>query len=214
MMLKIYGFDVSTPSNAVRMCANALGLSFEYVQVNLPEGEHRSDSFLAVNPIGKVPAIDDDGFRFSESVAIMKYLCRKHVSPLYPEDMTEQARVDQWCSFVSVHIHMAMGRVFFNQIVAPRLGLEVDERSMRDGREFLDRFLPIVEGQLDKSAYLAGDTLSIADLCCVNVLDPAEMIELDLAPYPKLSAWRKTLRGQDFYRKVHGDYGAAMMAAA
>ena len=212
-MLKIYGFDFSTPANKVRMCANALGLEYEYIQVNMQEGEHKSDKYLAVNPAGKVPAIDDDGFTLFESNAIMKYFCDKSSSSYYPKDPLERAVVDQWCDFVSIHVYMALGRVVFNKIVAPQMGFDVDERSLRDGQVFLGQFLPVIEGQLGKTELLAGDELTIADFCLLATVDPAEMIELDLTPYPKLNAWRENLRAQEFYQNVHKFFGESMMAA-
>lgn len=212
-MLKIYGFDFSSPANKVRMCANALGLEYEYIQVNMQEGEHKSDEYLAVNPAGKVPAIDDDGFTLFESNAIMKYFCDKSSSSYYPKDPLERAVVDQWCDFVSIHVYMALGRVVFNKIVAPQMGFDVDERSLRDGQVFLGQFLPVIEGQLGKTELLAGDELTIADFCLLATVDPAEMIELDLTPYPKLNAWRENLRAQEFYQNVHKFFGESMMAA-
>ena len=212
-MLKIYGFDFSSPANKVRMCANALGLEYEYIQVNMQEGEHKSDKYLAVNPAGKVPAIDDDGFTLFESNAIMKYFCDKSSSSYYPKDPLERAVVDQWCDFVSIHVYMALGRVVFNKIVAPQMGFDVDERSLRDGQVFLGQFLPVIEGQLGKTELLAGDELTIADFCLLATVDPAEMIELDLTPYPKLNAWRENQRAQEFYQNVHKFFGESMMAA-
>ncbi|MCZ6482264.1 MAG: glutathione S-transferase family protein [Alphaproteobacteria bacterium] len=212
-MLKIYGFDFSSPANKVRMCANALGLEYEYIQVNMREGEHKSDKYLSLHPAGKVPAIDDDGFTLFESDAIMKYLCDKTDSSYYPKDPLKRAIVDQWCDFVSIHIHMAFVRVTFNKIVAPQMGFDVDERSLKDGLEFLGRFLPVIEGQLGKTEFLAGDELTIADFCLLATVDPAEMIELEFAPYPKLNTWRENLRAQEFYQKVHKFFGESMMAA-
>jgi glutathione S-transferase len=210
-MLKIYGIDVSPPVNAVRMCANALGLEYEYIQVNIPEGEHKSEKYLALNPVGKVPAIDDDGFTVFESAAIMKYLCRKNDANYYPQDLFRQAIVDQWLSFVCVHIYMALARVLFNKVIGPLIGAPVDEQSLKTGYEFLARFLPVIEGQLKKTKYLAGDELTIADFALLANVDPAEVIELDLSQYPKLNAWRENLRSQDFYQKVHKYYGESIM---
>lgn len=212
-MLKIYGFDFSSPANKVRMCANALGLDYEYIRVDMLAGEHKSEKYLAINPAGKVPAIDDDGFTLFESNAIMRYLCDKADSSYYPKDPRKRAIVDQWCDFVSIHVYMALGRVVFNRIVAPEIGVEVDERSIKDGLEFLGNFLPVIDGQLGKTKFLAGDELTIADFCLLATVDPAEMAELDLAPYAKLTAWREHLRAEDFYRKVHKFFGESMMAA-
>lgn len=210
-MLKIYGTDPSSPVNAVRMCANALGLEYEYIQVNMSEGEHKSEKYLALNPVGKVPAIDDDGFTVFESAAIMKYLCRKNGANYYPQDLLKQAIVDQWLSFVCVHIYMALARVLFNKVVGLLIGAPVDEQSLKTGYEFLARFLPVIEGQLKKTKYLAGDELSIADFALLANVDPAEVVELDLTPYPKLSAWRENLQAQGFYQKVHKFYGESLM---
>ena len=213
-MLKIYGHEISLPANKVRMCANALGLEYEYARVDLPAGEHKSDTYLAVHPAGKVPAIDDDGFTLFESDAIMKYLCRKIGSDYYPRDPAKQAKVDQWCSFVSIHINTAIARVGFNKLAAPRMGVDVDERSMADGYRFLEQFLPVIEQQLGKTKFLAGDELTIADFCLLATVDPVELIEIDMKQYPNLSAWRENLRSQDFYQRVHKFYGEAMSETA
>jgi len=77
-MLKIYGADLSAPANKVRFVANYLGLEYDYVQIKIREGEHRAEQFLKLNPVGKIPVIDDDGFTLYESNAICKYLCDKY----------------------------------------------------------------------------------------------------------------------------------------
>ena len=73
-MLTIYGADLSSPANKVRFVANHIGLDYEYRRVNLREKEQRQEWFLKINPIGKVPAMDDGGFCLFESGAICKYL--------------------------------------------------------------------------------------------------------------------------------------------
>ena len=89
-MLKVYGFPLSFHSNKVQMCVQALELEHEFVLVNLSEGEQRAPDFLEVNPKGKVPAINDDGFCLSESQAIMRYLARKS-KKFYPAEFKQQA---------------------------------------------------------------------------------------------------------------------------
>lgn len=208
-MLKIYGFHLSQPSNAVRMTANAIGLKYEYHELNAPKGEHRAPEHVKRHPAGKMPAIEDGELTLFESTAIMKYLCKKAGSDMYPDDLIKQAKVDQWCSFVSVHLYMAYGRVVFNKLLAPKLGLPVDEGSLAAGLEFLDRYLPIVDAQLGKSRYLAGDSLTIADICLLSTIDPSEAAGIDLDRYPNITAWREALIPQSFYQDVHAFYGQA-----
>ena len=212
-MIKLYGFDLSTPSNKVRLCANAIGCAYDYVQLDLPGGDLQTPVHMARHPAGKVPVIEDDGFVLFESDAINKYLCRKHNSDLYPNGLKEQAQVDQWCDFAAIHVGGAMGRVFTNFFIAPRFGMEVDQGSLDFGRAMLDRFLPIVDRQLENSEHMAGAALSIADLSLLAIIDPAETIELDLTRYPALDAWRQRLRTEPFYTAMHKAYGESLMAA-
>jgi glutathione S-transferase len=208
-MLKIYGFGLSQPTNAVRMVANALNTPYDFIGLNAPEGEHRAPDHLRRHPAGKMPAAEDGNFTLFESTAIMKYLCKKAGSDMYPQGLVEQAIVDQWCSFVSVHIYMAFSRIVFNKLLAPELGLPVDEASAKAGLEFLDRFLPVVDQQLSKTKYLAGDKMTIADINLLATIDPVDALKIDLSRYPHLSAWREALIPQAFYQDVHAFFGQA-----
>ena len=213
-MTKIHGFPLSIPSNRVRFVANYMGIDYEFVPVSLPTGENMHDEHKKLHPAGKVPAMDDDGFVLFESGSIVKYLARKYDSPLYPKGLKESALVDTWTDFVSSHVGTALVRVFFNRVLAPAFGVEVDERSINDGLSFLERFLPVIDNRLSESPYLAGDNISLADFNLLAILDPAEVSEIDLSPYPNIVKWRTGLQSQEFYTKCHTSYANALQAAA
>lgn len=202
-MLTIYGFDFSSPSNKVRFAANAMGLQYEYKRVNLFTGEQKSPEFLKLNPIGRVPAIDDNGFKAFESASIIKYLADKNNSPLYPKDLKKRTIVDQWIDFANIHVATALARVTFNRVMYQMLKVEKDERSLSDGIRFLGTYLPLLEKQLKENKYLAGSEMTLADINLLAVLDPAELSSVDLSIYPGISNWRKNLRTQSFYTKCH-----------
>lgn len=209
-MLKIYGSDLSSPANKVRFVANYLGLEYQYKKVNLAAGEHRSAELLKLNPVGKVPFIDDDGFVLAESGAIIKYFSDKVGSSLYPKELKERAVVDQALDFVNLHVNAALQKIVYNRVFAPRRKVAIDERSLEDGLAFLNRFLPIIEAQLTKSTYLVGATLTLADITLLAGLDPVEVANIDLSSYPHIIEWRKNLRKQDFYTKCYQSYGQAL----
>ena len=209
-MLKMYGSDLSTPANKVRFTANALGLKYEYKKVDLHGGENRRPEFLKLHPAGKIPVIDDDGFILFESNAISKYLCEKNKSPLYPTALKEKAIVDQWIDFISLHVGTAMSRVVFNRLFAPVIKVEVDERSMQDGLNFLSRFLPVVDQQLAKQGFLVSNQLTLADMNLLTTLDPAEAASIDLSGYKNIVKWRNNLKQKDFYTKCHKEYGETL----
>src|SRR5580692_145202 len=198
-MLTIFGFDFSSPANKVRFTANAIGLNYEYKQVNLLAGEQKTPEFLKLNPIGRVPAIDDDGFKVFESAVIIKYLADKNNSPLYPKDLKKRTIIDQWIDFANIHVATALARVTFNRVMYKFLNTEKDERSLNDGIRFLGTFLPIIEKQLKENKYLAGSEMTLADINLLAVLDPAELSSVDLSTYPSIVNWRKALKAQSFY---------------
>lgn len=211
-MLKVYGADLSSPALKVRYVANALEIPYEYQRVNVMGGENRTEAFLKLHPAAKIPVIDDDGFVLFESNAIIRYLADKSGSQFYPKDLKKRAIVDQWIDFTSLHVGMALNKVFYNRVIVHRIGGEVDETSLKEGLKFLDRFLPVVNNQLNKGKYLAGNELTLADFNLLAVLDPSEASGVDLKPYAAVSKWRDELRKQDFYQKVHKVYGESLMA--
>ncbi len=209
-MLKIYGSDLSYPAIKVRLAANAMGMEYEYIVVNLREGEHKKPNFLKINPVGKIPAIDDDGFTMFESNAIIKYLADKNNSDLYPRGLKERAVIDQWIEFTSHHVGTAASKVFYNRFFAPRMGVAVDENSLKEGLGFLDRFLPIVDGQIGKDHFIVNNKLSLVDINLLAILDPAEVAKIDLSQYQNITRWRNALKKKEFYTKCHKEYGESL----
>lgn len=209
-MLKIYGMPVSNNVNKVRYTANAVGLDYELVPVNLMEGEQRSEEFLKLNPVGKVPVIQDEKITMFESMAIARYLVNKTNSDLYPQDLKQRAVIDQWIDFCNIHVQGMLTRVLFNRLIAPMVGAEVDENSLKFGLQMLDQYLPVLDNQLGVSAYLAGDNLTLADINLVAILDPAQAAGVDISGYQNLNKWFKNIKQQDFYQKCHSDYNEVL----
>lgn len=213
-MLKIYGSDLSGPANKVRFVANYLGLKYDYFVVKLSEGEQYRPDFLKINPIGKIPAIDDGGFCLFESNAICRYLADKNNSSLYPRRLKERAIVNQWLDFGSMHVAAAVSKVVYNRIFAPIRKIEADERSVKEGLEFLSRFLPVVDRQLENKKFLLGDAITLADFNMLAGIDPVEAAQIDISGYNNICRWRKELKKQDFYTRCHKEYGESLKQLA
>lgn len=206
-MLTFYGIPYSNNVNKVRFVANALGLDYELRPIDLLKGEHlSSQEFQNLTPVGKVPVMQDGNFTLFESMAISKYLANKENSSLYPQDLQQRAIVDQWIDFCNIHVQTAFNRVFFNRVIAPQVGAEVDENSLNFGLRILDRYFPVLDKQLGQSQYLAGNELTLADLNLLSILDPAEVGGLDISQYQNLNRWFNDLKQEEFYTKCHNDY--------
>lgn len=206
-MIKLYGLELSFPVNRVRFCLNAMGLDYEFIRINPLAGENQTEEYLKINPGGKIPAIDDDGFHLNESNAIMKYLCRKYKSDFYPENIEAQAIVDKWLDYVAIHVANGFGKVLFNKVLAGIIDAPVDEQSLKDGYSFIERFLGVIDKHLGSSLFLAGDTITIADFCLLATVDPAEIIDVKMTDYPNVNAWRTKLMQEKFYKDVHNSFG-------
>jgi glutathione S-transferase len=211
-MLTIYGSDLSGPAIKVRLTASLLGIDHKWQTLNMREGEHKQEWFLKINPVGKIPAIDDDGFRLFESNAICRYLCDKQASALYPKDVKKRAAVDQWIDYASFHIGANFIPVVYNRLFAPLRGMPVNEKAITDGLEFLKQYFPIIEKQLTQHKYIVSQEISLADVILLAILEPAEMAKIDLSVYPKLTAWRGELKKQSFYTNCYKEYGEMLKA--
>ncbi|TAN53147.1 MAG: glutathione S-transferase family protein [Methylococcaceae bacterium] len=208
----LYGLALSSPCNKVRFLLHALDIPYDFQIVNPLSGEGQSPAHLQRHPAGKIPVLDDDGFLLFESNAILRYLANKTETSFYPANPQARALVDQWLDFASIYIGDGMARVFYNRRLAPMLNREPNEALIADGLTTLDRFLPPFDQQLSKQAYLAGAGLTIADFNLLAILDPAEVAQIDLTPYPSLQQWRDGLRTRDFYTRCHKSYADAVAA--
>lgn len=213
-MLKIFGADLSSPANKVRFVVNYLGVEHEYIPVKLREGEQRKPEFLKINPAGRVPALDDNGFRLFESGAIIRYLADRENSPIYPKGLKERAVADQWIDFINLHVVLGVSKVTYNRLFAKMRGELVDEQSIKDGLAFLSRNIPVVDQAIGSHKFFLGKQISLVDFTLVAALDPVEAVDIDLSSYKNIVRLRNELKKMDFYTKCHSDYRDALQAMA
>ncbi len=211
-MLQIYGVELSFPTNKVRFTANALGLEYSFKRVNLAAGEQKQPEFLKLNPIGKVPVLKDDELCLFESNAICRYLARKEKSPLFPEELSKQAIVDQWMEFHSHHLGLAVSKVLFNTHFYKMLGVQKDERSLQEGAEMLTNYIHILDGQLEGKSYHVGSSMTLADLTLVAVLDPLDVLDFELSRFTNVTRIRDAFRQESFYTACHKNYKEVLEA--
>lgn len=92
-MLKLYG-GARSRASIIHWYLEELGIPYEFVLLDMQAGEHQQPKFLAINPIGKVPAIVDGDFQLWESGAILFYLAQKYGN--MPSSAEVQAKINQW----------------------------------------------------------------------------------------------------------------------
>jgi glutathione S-transferase len=188
-MLKIYGVARSRAFRILWM-AKELGLDYEHVKVDFASGQTREPGFLALNPNGQVPVIDDDGFILWESMAINLYLAKKYgVGGLYPTRLEDEARAWQWSFWGMTEVERPVLTAMMNRAVYPE---EKRDKAAADAAErALAQPLKVLDGALGRSPNLLGEGFTVADLNVASILAWARPAQIDMSAFPKLAEWLK-----------------------
>jgi len=183
MSLTIYGVAASRAFR-VLWAARELGLPYEHVKHHYKGPEIKRPDYLAVHPLGVVPAIVDDGFALFESLAINLYLARK-AGKLWPATLHGEGLVYQWTLFASSEVETPLGQWFYHTTFLPEA--ERKPEVAADAAAKLPQRLDVVEAALSKRAWLADDAFTIADLNLAAVLFRAPAFGLDR--WPEVKDW-------------------------
>src|ERR1700730_16041614 len=176
--LRIYGI-ARTRAFRVLWVAKELGLPYEHIPVEIGEAGARKPEYLAINPNGRLPAINDEGFALWESLAITLYLAKKHsAGRLYPATLQGEAKAWQWSLWSVQEVDRGVN---IWSLHAVRLPAEERDGARRE------EALKVLAAALAGGGYLLGETFTIADLNVAAVIRRA--IDIDLAPTPRLAAW-------------------------
>jgi glutathione S-transferase len=187
-MLKIYGAPHSRAFRVIWL-ANEIGIPYEHVPVtySVPNAQCKEPWYVALNPNGLVPSIDDNGFVMWESAAINLYLAETYQSSLYPVTPQDRGRMLQWTFFAANEVEPALITLFRNRVFFPP---EQRNSTLADQAEATLRTkLAILEQQLVKTPFFGGDKRDMADFMVACVLYVLTRLKLDLTAYPKLDAW-------------------------
>jgi glutathione S-transferase len=188
-MLKIYGVARSRAFRVLWM-AQELGLDYQHVKVDFASGETREPGFLALNPNGQVPVIDDDGFILWESMAINLYLAKKYgAGEFYPTRLEDEARAWQWSFWGMTEVERPVLTAMMNRAVYPE---EKRDKAAADAAEqALAQPLKVLDGALGRSPNLLGESFTVADLNVASILAWARPAQIDMSAFPKLAEWLK-----------------------
>jgi glutathione S-transferase len=183
-MLRIYGSAKSRTLRVLWM-AGELGLNYDHKDWLPRSPETRTPEFLALNPNGRVPVFDDDGFILCESMAINFYLAKKHKSPLFPLDPKSEALVLQWSLWETDRLDRQIVNYVRHtkDLPAAERKPEIADAVWKEVAPALD----VLEAALAKSAWLAGPAFSVADVNVAAALYRA--LAIDLGKWPHVQVW-------------------------
>lgn len=180
--IRLHGMSLSGHSHRVRLFCALLGLPVEWIEVDVFKGAHRRPEFLALNPRGQVPVIEDGDLVLPDSNAILVYLAKRYGGTRWlPDDPLGAARVQRWFSLAAGELADGPASARVSCLV----GREPTPAQLKTSH----RLFALVEHELAQRPFLVGATPTLADIAMYSYSAHAPEGAVTLDPYPRLRAW-------------------------
>ncbi|MEM8629672.1 MAG: glutathione S-transferase family protein [Pseudomonadota bacterium] len=201
-MLTVHGRATSSNVQAVVWGLEEMGVPYRRVDVGGKHGGLDDPAFRALNPFGRVPALElETGQGIFESMAILRYLAATYGGEkFWPKDPADRARVDMWAEWAKVGVAMNFSvPIFWRVVRVPEGGR--DDAAINTAVEFLESALAVAENQLAEHGFLAGPEFTLADIALGHILYRYFTIEIQRGDLPQLAAYYARLKDRSAYRK-------------
>lgn len=207
-MIKVWGRASSSNVQALMWAIDELGLPHKRQDVGFIYGGNDTPDFLAMNPNGTVPVIqDEENVPIWETGAILRYLSDKYGSDeFWPKDAERRAAVDKWAEWAKINVALKFTAPIFWRVVrtAPS---KRDPQAIEQAVSTLNSFLAIAEAQLSKQPFLASSSFSLADIQFGHLLYRYFDIEIERACFPNIESYYGHLcKRQSFKKHVTVSY--------
>jgi len=190
--MKLFYCETLNPRKACAV-ARYLKSPVEFVRIDLGRGENKTPEFLAINPNGKVPVLQDGDKTLWESNAIMCYLSDVAKSDLWPHD-GRQIDVIRWLSWNEQHFTRHASVLYFEYIIKPLFGIPAaDAAVLEEATKHFRTFAAVLNTHLSDRKFLVGDGLTVADFAVAVSLPYADAAHLPLSDFPAIQRWHDRL---------------------
>lgn len=177
--IRIHSFPLSGHAHRVELFANLAGIDHEVAVVDLASGEHKKAPFLALNPAGQVPVIEDGDIVVSDSNAILVYLARKYAPAYMPSDPVKEAEVQKFLT-------LAAGELAFGPAAARLINVFKAPLDADFCKATAARVLTKLDAHMEGRQFLVGDAPTIADVAIYSYTAHAPEGDVPLDPYPNV----------------------------
>ncbi|MFT5632010.1 MAG: glutathione S-transferase [Candidatus Azotimanducaceae bacterium] len=177
--VRIHSFPLSGHAHRVVLFASVAGINHEVVNVDLANGAHKKDDFLAMNPAGQVPVIQDGDAIITDSNAILVYLARKYAPSFIPSDPVDEASVQKFLT-------LAAGELAFGPAAARLINVFKAPLDVDFTHATAAKVLGKLEAHLEGREFLVGNSPTIADIAIYSYTAHAPEGDVSLEPYPNV----------------------------
>ena len=193
MGIKLYYHPLSTYSRRVLIAFAEKKIPHELVVVDMAARRHREEPYLSLNPYGRVPTLEEDGFVLFESTAIINYLeATRPTPPLMPADVRSRALVDMHMKLCDLQLTRQAGTIVFPKRFLPKE--RWNTTAMADAKKDIEKHLAILDKHLKGKTFLVAEQFSLADVCYVPFLEFLPLMEI--VPPSAVAAWSQNLQAR------------------
>lgn len=198
-MLKIWGRKTSSNVQKVLWCCGELDIPFERIDIGGPFGGNQDPDYLALNPNGLVPTVQDGDLILWESNTICRYLCTTHNGErLYPADPATRTHVERWMDWQLAAVGPPMGELLMGLIrTKPE---QRNQAAIEAARRRALAAWTIVEDELANRPYLGGPQLSLAEIVLGTQVYRWHTFPIERSPLKNLKAWYERMRERPAFR--------------
>jgi glutathione S-transferase len=200
-MLKLWGRLNSLNVQKVVLALEESGTPYERIDAGLQFGHNKTPEYLAKNPMGLVPLLEDDGFVLWESNAIARYICAKYApAKLYYEDLQARADAERWMEWQGGALNTALVPAFYILVrAAPeKRDLSAVDASLEKTGELIAMF----EAHLQGRDFVAGGQFGFGDIGMAPIAHRWLHMPCTRAPIPKIEAWYQRMMQRPAFQKV------------
>lgn len=204
MTIKMYAFPPSPRSFKVLWAARQLGIDYELQFVDLFKGDQRKPGYAELNPNARAPVIDDGGYLLWESNAIVEYFASlKPGSGVLPQDTRARLAVTKWMYWESAHWDPGCAIFVFQRLLKPLMSLgEPDALEIARANQIFERAGQVLDSELKKHRYVAGDQFTAADLSVGADMCVAEAAQYPVEKFTGIRRWFDELRSMPSWQKT------------
>jgi glutathione S-transferase len=203
--MKLYTYPITANALKIELLINAGNIALDTEIIDLPQGEHKTSDYLAINPAGKIPLIIDGEYVLAESNAILIYLAQYYKSKLWPSRIDTQAKVMQWLFWQASEWASVAGGFSFQRVLRPAWAGQADEKKLSASQAGFASACMFLSNHLEKQRFLAGDNVSLADISIGAFFIFRKEALMNIEPFEGLNRWLEELESQKWWQKTQSN---------
>jgi glutathione S-transferase len=199
-VIKIWGRNTSSNVQKVMWAIGEIGLAHERIDIGGPFGQNREAAYLAMNPNGLVPTLEEeDGFLLWESNSIVRYLAAKHrAGVLEPADLRTRARASAWMDWQLSVLAPAITPGFIGLIRTPPE--KRDYAAIEESKKKTTAAIAILDAELARNAYVAGDAFSYGDIPAAVMANRYRQLVPERPPLRNFERWYTAIAARPAFK--------------